>query len=102
MTYLHSVHPSRHICVCHMTDCVPPSRYLVDVRWMKQWKTFVGFDSWDRSQVGEETANPGPINNKSLLAGRECVRVCVRACVCVCMRACMRVCVMCVCVCLCA
>ena len=36
---------------------------------MKQWKKFVGFDTWDRSQVGEDSANPGPIDNKSLLAG---------------------------------
>ena len=50
---------------------------------MKQWKKFVGFDTWDRSQVGEDSANPGPIDNKSLLAGEGCV--CVYACiVCVC------------------
>ena len=36
---------------------------------MKQWKKFVGYDTWDRSQVGEDSANPGPIDNKSLLAG---------------------------------
>ena len=36
---------------------------------MKQWKKFVGYDPWDRSQVGEDSANPGPIDNKSLLAG---------------------------------
>ena len=53
-------------------------RYLVDVRWMKQWKKFVGYDTWDRSQVGEDSANPGPIDNKSLLAGEGCVCVCTR------------------------
>ena len=36
---------------------------------MNQWKKFVGFDIWDRSQVGEDSVNPGPIDNKSLLAG---------------------------------
>ena len=40
---------------------------------MKQWKKFVGYDTWDRSQVGEDSANPGPIDNKSLLAGEGCV-----------------------------
>ena len=55
-----------------------PCRYLVDVRWMKQWKKFVGYDTWDRSQVGEDSANPGPIDNKSLLAG---VCVCVHGCI---------------------
>lgn len=63
---------------------------------MKQWKKFVGFDTWDRSQVGEESANPGPIDNKSLLAGKGlCACVCdvtmcvwVFVCVCASMRAC--------------
>ena len=45
---------------------------------MKQWKKFVGYDTWDRSQVGEDSANPGPIDNKSLLAGEGlCVYCCV-------------------------
>ena len=56
---------------------------------MKQWKKFVGYDTWDRSQVGEDSANPGPIDNKSLLAGEGCVCVCV----------CVRVYCMCMCVC---
>ena len=47
---------------------------------MKQWKKFVGYDTWDRSQVGEDSANPGPIDNKSLLAGEGCVCVCVCVC----------------------
>ena len=38
---------------------------------MKQWKKFVGYDEKDRSQVGEDSANPGPIDNKSLLAGEK-------------------------------
>ena len=44
---------------------------------MKQWKKFVGYDIWDRSQVGEDSANPGPIDNKSLLAGEGCVCIVV-------------------------
>ena len=59
---------------------------------MKQWKKFVGFDTWDRSQIGKETANPGPIDNKSLLVG-ECVCVCARVCV-----HSLSVCVTCICV----
>ena len=47
---------------------------------MKQWKKFVGYDTWDRSQVGEDSANPRPINNKSLVAGEGlCVYCCVFA-----------------------
>ena len=50
---------------------------------MKQWKKFVGYDEKDRSQVGEDSANPGPIDNKSLLAGEWlCVYCCVCACDC--------------------
>lgn len=36
---------------------------------MKQWKKFVGFDTWDQFGVGEELNNPGPIDNSSLFAG---------------------------------
>ncbi|KAJ8316636.1 hypothetical protein KUTeg_005809 [Tegillarca granosa] len=40
--------------------------YLVDTKWYKQWKKYVGFDSWDASTVGEEEAFPGPVDNTSL------------------------------------
>ncbi|XP_020626847.1 ubiquitin carboxyl-terminal hydrolase 4-like [Orbicella faveolata] len=42
--------------------------YLVDCRWLKQWKKFVGFDTWDQFGVGEKLNNPGPIDNSSLFA----------------------------------
>ena len=42
-------------------------RYLVDVRWMKQWKKYVGYDQWDQSYAGQEAANPGPVDNESLI-----------------------------------
>ena len=38
----------------------------MDVKWIKQWKKYVGYDQWDQSHVGEEAANPGPIDNASL------------------------------------
>ena len=41
--------------------------YLVHIRWFKQWKRFVGYDNWDKSQAGEEVARPGPIDNSILL-----------------------------------
>lgn len=34
---------------------------------MKQWKSYVGFESWDHYSAGEESANPGPIDNKPIL-----------------------------------
>lgn len=45
------------------------NRYLIDCRWLKQWKKFVGYDTWDQFSVGEELNNPGPIDNSSLFAG---------------------------------
>ncbi|XP_069760275.1 ubiquitin carboxyl-terminal hydrolase 15-like isoform X4 [Narcine bancroftii] len=41
--------------------------YLVDSRWFKQWKKYVGFDSWDKYQMGEQNVYPGPIDNSGLL-----------------------------------
>ena len=41
--------------------------YLVHIRWFKQWKRYVGYDNWDKSNAGEEVARPGPIDNTSLL-----------------------------------
>ncbi len=59
--------------------CILDYRYLVDIRWMKQWKKYVGYDTWDQSSAGKETANPGPLDNSNLFKG-----VCVCVCVCVC------------------
>ncbi len=44
-------------------------RYLIDTKWFKQWKKFVGFDNWDTSYVGDQSANPGAIDNSPLLRG---------------------------------
>ncbi|XP_071961505.1 ubiquitin carboxyl-terminal hydrolase 15-like [Antedon mediterranea] len=41
--------------------------YLVDSKWFKQWKKYVGYDSWDMYNVGQETAFPGPVDNSQLL-----------------------------------
>ncbi|WAR15279.1 UBP15-like protein [Mya arenaria] len=40
---------------------------VLDVKWFKQWKSYVGYDSRDNYNVGDECANPGPIDNSSLL-----------------------------------
>ena len=48
---------------------LPSGRYLVDVRWMKQWKKYVGYDQWDQSNAGLDSANPGPIDNSNLFKG---------------------------------
>uniref|UniRef100_A0A8C5KZQ6 ubiquitinyl hydrolase 1 n=1 Tax=Jaculus jaculus TaxID=51337 RepID=A0A8C5KZQ6_JACJA len=41
--------------------------YLVDSRWFKQWKKYVGFDSWDKQQMGDPNVYPGPIDNSGPL-----------------------------------
>lgn len=39
---------------------------MLDVKWYKQWKSYVGFDTWDNYNVGEDSANPGHIDNSPL------------------------------------
>uniref|UniRef100_A0A8C7IUM9 ubiquitinyl hydrolase 1 n=1 Tax=Oncorhynchus kisutch TaxID=8019 RepID=A0A8C7IUM9_ONCKI len=41
--------------------------YLVDSHWFKQWKKYVGFDSWDKYQMGDQNVYPGPVENSGLL-----------------------------------
>lgn len=40
--------------------------YLIDNKWFKQWKKYVGYDSWETSNVGDHTTHPGPIDNSLL------------------------------------
>ena len=37
---------------------------------MKQWKKYVGYDTWDQTSAGKESANPGPLDNSSLFKGK--------------------------------
>uniref|UniRef100_A0A4W6F5B2 Ubiquitin carboxyl-terminal hydrolase n=1 Tax=Lates calcarifer TaxID=8187 RepID=A0A4W6F5B2_LATCA len=46
-------------------------RYLIDSRWFKQWKKYVGFDSWDMYNVGERSLYPGPIDSSGLFSDQE-------------------------------
>uniref|UniRef100_A0A8C4HJ09 Ubiquitin carboxyl-terminal hydrolase n=1 Tax=Dicentrarchus labrax TaxID=13489 RepID=A0A8C4HJ09_DICLA len=46
-------------------------QYLIDSRWFKQWKKYVGFDSWDMYNVGERSLYPGPIDNSGLFSDQE-------------------------------
>ena len=54
------------VCVCVCVFC----RYLVDIRWLKQWKKYVGYDAWDQSSFGQTSASPGPLDNSVLFRGR--------------------------------
>ncbi|XP_073447803.1 ubiquitin carboxyl-terminal hydrolase 4 [Aquarana catesbeiana] len=45
--------------------------YLVDSRWFKQWKKYVGYDSWDMYNVGENSQYPGPVDNSGLFSDAE-------------------------------
>ena len=44
-------------------------RYLIDVRWLKQWKKYVGFESWQQEHMGSQDAHPGPMDNSCLFKG---------------------------------
>ncbi|XP_060558004.1 E3 ubiquitin-protein ligase TRIM36-like isoform X2 [Ruditapes philippinarum] len=41
--------------------------YIIDIKWFKQWKSYVGYENRDRLNVGEELAYPGPIDNTPIL-----------------------------------
>ena len=43
---------------------------------MKQWKKYVKYDQLDQSLSGQETTNPGPVDNSNLFKGG-CVRLSV-------------------------
>ncbi|NXD79917.1 UBP4 hydrolase, partial [Halcyon senegalensis] len=47
------------------------SWYLVDSRWFKQWKKYVGFDSWDMFGAGDPGLFPGPVDNSGLFGDPE-------------------------------
>ncbi|KAG8436185.1 hypothetical protein GDO86_007332 [Hymenochirus boettgeri] len=42
-----------------------------DSRWFKQWKKYVGFDSWDMYKIGESSLYPGPVDNSGLFSDPE-------------------------------
>ena len=60
-------------CIFKQPQCCGIScfRYILDIKWLKQWKSYVGFESWDHYNAGEESANPGPIDNGPLLKGKK-------------------------------
>lgn len=43
-------------------------RYLVDMGWWKQWKKFVGYDTWNPLELNDP--QPSPIDNSSLFASK--------------------------------
>ncbi|KAM4893875.1 ubiquitin carboxyl-terminal hydrolase 4 isoform 1-T1 [Sylvia borin] len=45
------------------------SWYLVESRWFKQWKKYVGFDTWDMFGAGDPNLFPGPVDNAGLFPG---------------------------------
>uniref|UniRef100_A0A669DP21 Ubiquitin carboxyl-terminal hydrolase 4 n=1 Tax=Oreochromis niloticus TaxID=8128 RepID=A0A669DP21_ORENI len=63
-------------CCCQLRDDeemgpLTELMYLIDSRWFKQWKKYVGFDSWDMYNVGERSLYPGPIDNSGLFSDQE-------------------------------
>lgn len=47
-------------------------RCILNSRWFKQWKKFVGYesyDTWDVGMSGDAGGYPGPVDNSLLLNG---------------------------------
>ena len=71
--YIHIYIPSIYLFLLSLPFCLSIClylRYLVDQRWLKQWKKYSGFDSWDQYHAGSEAVNPGPVDNSNLFKGR--------------------------------
>uniref|UniRef100_A0A8C7FUL2 Ubiquitin carboxyl-terminal hydrolase 4 n=1 Tax=Oncorhynchus kisutch TaxID=8019 RepID=A0A8C7FUL2_ONCKI len=62
-------YPSPELCL--NTIVTSFCRFLIDSRWFKQWKKYVGFDSWDMYNVGEHSLYPGPVDNSGLFSDHE-------------------------------
>ena len=41
----------------------------MDTKWFKQWKKYVGYESWDDFNVGQSEVYPGPVDNSPLIEG---------------------------------
>uniref|UniRef100_A0A8C9SVG0 Ubiquitin carboxyl-terminal hydrolase n=1 Tax=Scleropages formosus TaxID=113540 RepID=A0A8C9SVG0_SCLFO len=63
--------PARLINDKHSHISMASLLFLIDSRWFKQWKKYVGFDSWDMYNVGEHNLYPGPIDNSGLFSDQE-------------------------------
>jgi len=44
-------------------------RYLLDAKWFNQWKRYVGYDDGITGSVGDDSANPGPVDNSFITKG---------------------------------
>ena len=42
------------------------SRLLVDLKWFKKWKKYIGFESYDVRFTGKRVFFPGSIDNSAL------------------------------------
>ena len=43
----------------------------MDTKWFKQWKKYVGYESWDAFSVGQSETFPGPVDNSPLIEGND-------------------------------
>lgn len=49
------------------------NRYLLATSWFKQWKKYVGYESWNAFNVDEIEEHPGLIDNSPILEGLDTV-----------------------------
>jgi hypothetical protein len=45
--------------------------FSFQTKWFKQWKKYVGYESWDAFSVGQSEAYPGPVDNSPLIDGND-------------------------------
>lgn len=68
---------------CHVSTVSPISlvcRYLVDVRWMKAWKKYTGYDQLGQSSAKQTGFHPGFLHTSDLLAGETPIVMVVALC----------------------
>lgn len=58
-----------HVWFFFFIQIIIYNRYLLATSWFKQWKKFVGYESWDAFNAGQQEANPGHIDNLPILEG---------------------------------
>jgi hypothetical protein len=69
---LNSIDQTKHplyLCLQQFGNSLLLFRYLVDTKWFKQWKKYVGYESSDVFNVGQSEVYPGPVDNSPLIEG---------------------------------
>jgi len=47
----------------------------LDAKWFEKWKIYVGFSNWNADSVGDQSANPGPVDNSFIMKGMKLIAI---------------------------